>query len=160
MELRGGLRNQKALRMRRCLTQFANSALKCRTTPAFNSSFPKCFSTNMSISDFPEEDTSNNAAFMPSPTRDVNHPGWNPPQPREVKIDRQGRAYGTGGRKTSSARVWIKPGDGTMIVNGIPHTEYFPYRFTRDLIIDPFIVTQTLSKFDLWCTVKGGGTSG
>jgi small subunit ribosomal protein S9 len=82
------------------------------------------------------------------------------PQPREQKIDNLGRSYGSGGRKSASARVWIKPGDGTVVINGRPHTEYFTRITHRSQVILPFMTTQTLTKFDVWCTVQGGGLSG
>lgn len=85
-----------------------------------------------------------------------------PPAPkiRDPQIDELGRAYATGGRKTSVARVWIKPGNGTIVVNGKQHTEYFPRITHRSELITPFMTTQTLTKFDVWCTVRGGGVSG
>ena len=85
-----------------------------------------------------------------------------PPQSevREQKIDDMGRSYGSGGRKQAGSRVWIKPGNGTIVVNGQPHHEYFKRLQHRSELIQPFVKTQTLSKFDVWCTVKGGGLSG
>jgi len=79
---------------------------------------------------------------------------------RVKHIDDLGRAYGSGGRKEADSRVWIKPGNGTIIVNGIPHHEYFKRVFHRSEVIQAFVKTQTLTKFDVWCTVKGGGLSG
>ena len=76
------------------------------------------------------------------------------------EIDNLGRAHAAGRRKAAVARVWIKPGDGTMIVNGKPHTEYFCGVNQRGDMIQPFFYTQTLGKFDVWCTVRGGGFSG
>lgn len=84
----------------------------------------------------------------------------NPPEPRWVKIDKYGRAYGVGGRKAARAVCWIKPGGGHIRINGIPHTEYFHRIFLRGVLLEPFMQTQTLTKFDAWCAVKGGGTSG
>ncbi len=79
---------------------------------------------------------------------------------REPKIDAQGRAYGTGRRKDAVARVWVKPGSGKIIVNGIEQAIYFK-RKTQQLIINqPFLVSNQVSKFDVMCTVKGGGLSG
>ena len=135
------------------------SSSRCSTTSLFKSSmFTRSFS--IQLSDFVQPDVSQNPAFAKTPPRNMTHPGWNHPQPRETKIDHLGRAYGKGGRKTSVARVWIKPGDGTMVVNGKLHSEYFPLRQARAFLCDPFIVTQSLTKFDVWCTVKGGGMSG
>ncbi len=79
---------------------------------------------------------------------------------RVKKIDDQGRAYGTGRRKDAVARVWVKPGSGKIIVNGIEQETYFK-RKTQQLIINqPFLVSDQVSKFDVMCTVKGGGLSG
>lgn len=79
---------------------------------------------------------------------------------REPKIDSLGRAYGTGRRKDAVARVWVKPGSGKIIVNGIEQATYFK-RKTQQLIINqPFLVSNQVSKFDVMCTVKGGGLSG
>jgi len=82
-------------------------------------------------------------------------------QPKRVKkIDELGRAYGTGRRKDAVARVWVKPGTGKIIVNGIEQETYFK-RKTQQLIINqPFLVSGQVSKFDVMCTVKGGGLSG
>jgi len=79
---------------------------------------------------------------------------------RVKEVDLQGRAHATGRRKAAVARVWIKPGDGSMVVNGKPHTEYFCGITQRGDMIQPFFYTQTLGKFDVWCLVKGGGFSG
>jgi small subunit ribosomal protein S9 len=79
---------------------------------------------------------------------------------REPKIDSLGRAYGTGRRKDAVARVWVKPGSGKIIVNGITQEVYFK-RKTQQLIINqPFLVSGQVSRFDVMCTVKGGGLSG
>jgi len=83
-----------------------------------------------------------------------------PPQPRWVKIDQHGRAYGIGGRKTAKAFCYIKPGGGEIRINGIPHTEYFQRMWCRGQLLEPFMVTQTLTKFDAFCRVRGGGVTG
>lgn len=82
------------------------------------------------------------------------------PAKREPKRDSLGRAYGTGRRKDAVARVWVKPGTGKIIVNGREQEVYFK-RKTQQLIINqPFLVSNQVSKFDVMCTVKGGGLSG
>jgi len=79
------------------------------------------------------------------------------PQP---KLDAQGRAYGTGRRKDAVARVWVKPGNGKIVVNTQTQDVYFK-RKTQQLIINqPFLVADRLNQFDVICTVKGGGLSG
>ena len=81
-------------------------------------------------------------------------------QPRVQKIDEYGRSYGRGWRKSAKAHVYIKPGDGTLYINGKLHSEYFARWAHRGEIITPFKTTQTLTKFDMYATVKGGGHSG
>ncbi len=79
------------------------------------------------------------------------------PQP---VIDAQGRAYATGKRKDAVARVWIKPGNGQITVNGREGKVYFA-RPTQQMIINqPFQVADRADQFDVECTVKGGGLSG
>lgn len=79
---------------------------------------------------------------------------------RRSIIDERGRSYGRGGRKTSSARVWIQAGLGEVIVNKKTLLEYFPRETDREQILSPLVATQTCGKFDVQCTVEGGGTSG
>ena len=70
------------------------------------------------------------------------------------------RFYATGKRKTSVARVWIYPGTGQIIVNDKPFKEYFyDHIVAEDVILAPFKITNLLGKFDVKCTVKGGGKS-
>jgi small subunit ribosomal protein S9 len=79
---------------------------------------------------------------------------------REQKLDAQGRAYGTGRRKESTARVWIKRGKGKITVNGKPQEQYFG-RQTHLLVLNqPFLVANRVGEFDVICTVAGGGLSG
>jgi len=74
-------------------------------------------------------------------------------------VDELGRAYGTGRRKTSVARVWLWPGSGQFLVNKKCVTEYFQ-PMQREQCILPFSQTSTSGLFDVKCTVKGGGISG
>ena len=78
----------------------------------------------------------------------------------EKKVDAQGRAYATGKRKNAVARVWIKPGNGKIEVNGRDSPVYFARPVLRMLLNQPFVVCDRLGQFDVWCTVKGGGLSG
>ena len=78
---------------------------------------------------------------------------------REKLIDDQGRSYGTGKRKTSIARVWIKEGSGLFIVNDKRLIDYFT-SMHREYCLESFMASKTAGLFDVWCTVKGGGTSG
>lgn len=79
---------------------------------------------------------------------------------RLPKIDSLGRSYGTGRRKDAVARVWIKAGKGKISINGRSFEEYFPRSAHRALLIQPFMLTKTMGSFDLFCTVKGGGSTG
>lgn len=75
-------------------------------------------------------------------------------------VDDFGRAYGTGKRKTSIARVWLAAGTGQMSINGRSLNEYFPLFERRADVLDPFCTTNTLGLFDVHASVKGGGTTG
>ncbi|MFL1461899.1 30S ribosomal protein S9 [Roseococcus sp. DSY-14] len=79
---------------------------------------------------------------------------------REPKRDAQGRAYATGSRKESVARVWIKPGKGTITINEKPQGKYFARPVLRMLIAQPFLVADRYQQFDVIATVTGGGLSG
>jgi small subunit ribosomal protein S9 len=70
------------------------------------------------------------------------------------------RFYATGRRKTSVARVWIRPGAGRMIVNRRAFEDYFPRETLRMIIAQPLEVTSTVGQFDVFVTVGGGGPSG
>jgi len=78
----------------------------------------------------------------------------------EKVVDAQGRAYATGKRKNAVARVWIKPGNGTVVVNGRDVAVYFA-RPTQQMVINqPFEAANRRDQYDVMCTVKGGGLSG
>jgi small subunit ribosomal protein S9 len=79
---------------------------------------------------------------------------------REPKRDELGRSYATGRRKESTARVWIKPGKGEIIVNGKKVVQYFARPVLRMLLTQPFLVADRYNQFDVFCTVAGGGLSG
>lgn len=81
-------------------------------------------------------------------------------QPREPKLDKLGRSYGTGRRKDSVARVWIKRGSGKVTVNGKEIENYFARPTLRMILNQPFVAVAEEGKFDVTCTVKGGGLSG
>ncbi len=70
------------------------------------------------------------------------------------------RYYGTGKRKTAIARVWIQPGDGDITVNKKTLNEYFGKERLGVVVKDPLIVTNSVKRFDIIVTVKGGGLSG
>jgi len=68
--------------------------------------------------------------------------------------------YGTGRRKTSTARVHLRQGSGVITVNQRPFDEYFPNDVLKMIIKQPLSLTETVDKFDLVVTVDGGGPSG
>jgi small subunit ribosomal protein S9 len=79
---------------------------------------------------------------------------------REQQLDKQGRAYATGRRKDATARVWVKPGTGKVIVNGRDQEVYFARPTLRLIIDQPFAITERQGQYDVIATVKGGGLSG
>ena len=79
---------------------------------------------------------------------------------REQELDKQGRAYATGRRKDATARVWLKPGTGKVIVNGRDQEVYFARPTLRLVIDQPFAITERQGQYDVVATVKGGGLSG
>ena len=80
--------------------------------------------------------------------------------PAEPKIDKFGRAYATGKRKNAIARVWVKPGKGTITINGRDQETYFARPVLRMMIAQPFEVTDRVGQFDVIVTVEGSGLSG
>ncbi len=68
--------------------------------------------------------------------------------------------YGTGRRKTSTARVFLRPGSGTITVNHKPIEASFPTDTLRLDVRQPLVVTETGERFDVLATTAGGGTSG
>jgi small subunit ribosomal protein S9 len=84
-----------------------------------------------------------------------------PETPQYVqKLDKQGRAYATGKRKNAVARVWIKPGGGTVTVNTRPVETFFARPVLRMLIQQPLVAANRQGQYDVTCTVSGGGLSG
>jgi small subunit ribosomal protein S9 len=84
-----------------------------------------------------------------------------PQAPKYVqKLDKQGRAYATGKRKDAVARVWVKPGGGTITINTRPVETYFARPVLRMLIQQPLVASSRLGQYDVVCTVSGGGLSG
>ena len=68
--------------------------------------------------------------------------------------------YGTGKRKSSVARVWLKPGAGQIIVNNKPLDEYFGRETSKMVVRQPLELTENAGKFDIYVNVSGGGDSG
>lgn len=76
------------------------------------------------------------------------------------KLDAKGRAYATGRRKESVARVWIKPGSGKITVNGRTLEVYFARPVLRMIINQPFLISNRTNQYDIMVTCNGGGLSG
>jgi small subunit ribosomal protein S9 len=108
-----------------------------------------------------DQDTPTLADVMPEGLLPSEAP---PPSAEEIaagpKIDAQGRAYATGRRKNAVARVWIKPGNGQITVNGRVGSDYFARPVLQMVINQPFEGAARKDQYDVWCTVKGGGLSG
>jgi len=68
--------------------------------------------------------------------------------------------YATGRRKTSAARVFLRPGTGAIRVNSREFEAFFPTEALRTQIKQPLVLTETADKFDILATVAGGGVSG
>ena len=68
--------------------------------------------------------------------------------------------YGTGRRKTSTARVFLRPGTGAITVNYRTFEGFFPTEALRTQIRRPLVLTENTEKFDILATVEGGGVSG
>jgi small subunit ribosomal protein S9 len=68
--------------------------------------------------------------------------------------------YSTGRRKTSTARVYLRPGSGTITVNQRTFDQFFPTAALRTQIQQPFVVTELAGRYDVLATVSGGGVAG
>ena len=79
---------------------------------------------------------------------------------QEIKLDNKNRAYATGKRKQSIARVWLKKGKGNITINGKTIENYFLRPVLQMIINLPLEVIQSSKDYDIVATVKGGGLSG
>ncbi len=70
------------------------------------------------------------------------------------------RFYATGKKKTSVARVYVKPGTGTIVINRRPLDEYFGRATSKMIVSQPLELTENTGKFDINVNVSGGGPSG
>lgn len=68
--------------------------------------------------------------------------------------------YGTGRRKTSKARVFLRPGKGNIVVNQLPLDQYFGRETARMVVRQPLVLVKADAQFDVYVTVSGGGASG
>ena len=75
-------------------------------------------------------------------------------------LDNKERAYATGKRKNSIARVWLKRGNGDIIINGKKLDKYFSRPVLQMIVNQPMEVIQSVGNYEIKATVKGGGLSG
>lgn len=68
--------------------------------------------------------------------------------------------YGTGRRKTSSARVYLRPGSGAIVINGRPLDQFFGRETARMIVRQPLALADAEGRFDILVNVSGGGTTG
>ena len=80
--------------------------------------------------------------------------------PKTPQRDSLGRSYATGKRKDAVARVWIKPGKGTITVNGRALAVYFARPVLRMILQQPFGIASRVGQYDVVVSVAGGGLSG
>tara|TARA_B110000438_G_scaffold280032_1_gene304931 strand:+ start:57 stop:485 length:429 start_codon:yes stop_codon:yes gene_type:complete len=78
----------------------------------------------------------------------------------EVKLDNKNRVYATGKRKNSIARVWLKKGDGKILINGKTIENYFSRPVLQMIVNQPLEIIQSIGGYEIMATVKGGGLSG
>ena len=75
-------------------------------------------------------------------------------------MEQENTFYATGRRKTAISRTWLTPGSGEITINNRPAADYFPVEATREEMIQPFKLTNTLGTYDVRATVVGGGIAG
>jgi small subunit ribosomal protein S9 len=68
--------------------------------------------------------------------------------------------HATGKRKTAVARVWMRPGKGEITINKRPLDQYMVVESNKVMVLEPFEVTDTAGRFDVYVNVRGGGISG
>ena len=81
-------------------------------------------------------------------------------EPKILKLDSKNRAYATGKRKNSVARVWLKKGDGKISINGKSIDQYFLRPVLQMIVNQPIEIIQSVGSYEIMATVKGGGLSG
>jgi len=87
-------------------------------------------------------------------------PRKNPQSLRSPNVPVKEPYYGTGRRKKSTARIFLRPGSGTIKVDRKPLELRFPTEALRTVITQPLLLTETMDKFDILATTSGGGMSG
>jgi small subunit ribosomal protein S9 len=76
-----------------------------------------------------------------------------------MAIAADSRTYATGKRKTAIARIWLKTGNGTIVVNGMPVDQYFERETSRMILRQPLELIEAQDQFDVFATCIGGGKS-
>ena len=82
------------------------------------------------------------------------------PKKKEIDLDFKKAMYATGRRKKSIARVWLREGSGDININGKKMVNYFKNLNLQTVVCRPFVVVKRENKFDVRCSVKGGGLTG
>jgi len=75
-------------------------------------------------------------------------------------MDKENVFYATGKRKSAIAKTWMKPGSGEIVVNNRPVDDYFKVESSKTLLLQPFVLTNTIGSYDVKIKVAGGGCSG
>jgi small subunit ribosomal protein S9 len=75
-------------------------------------------------------------------------------------MDKENVYYATGRRKTAIARTWLRPGNGTIMVNEKPVDDYFSVAAAKAMVVQPLILTNNLGSYDVMIRVLGGGING
>ncbi len=75
-------------------------------------------------------------------------------------MEQKNTYYATGRRKTAIARTWLKSGTGNITINKRSADNYFSVKSLMDIMAEPLVLTDNLSKYDVIVTVKGGGSTG
>lgn len=81
-------------------------------------------------------------------------------KPKEIPVDRFGRALGVGKRKEAVARAWVVEGTGEVLINGKPLTEAFGRIHDRESAVWALFATNRMDKYNVWALVEGGGPTG
>ena len=79
---------------------------------------------------------------------------------QKSNLDNKDRSYATGKRKNSIARVWLKKGEGKILINGKSLDKYFTRPVLQMIVNQPLETIQSVGSYDIMATVTGGGLSG
>jgi small subunit ribosomal protein S9 len=120
-----------------------------------------CYSGLAEVRNFLQNFTED-PAVQAMPLTAINEPCATKPTIKSIYglVDSLGRVVAKGKRKTSTAKVYLVEGEGLFYVNGKPAAEYFSRVSDMFKIAEPFRVTSTFGKFNVWALVRGGGFTG